>query len=83
MSHQGTVGKPLLGTLHIVGDDGDELPSGESGTIYFEGGGQFEYHNDAEKTAVVDATPRAGRRSATWATSTTTASSTSPTARPS
>ena len=51
MSHKGTVGKPLLGTLHIVGDDGDELPNGESGTIYFEGGGQFEYHNDAEKTA--------------------------------
>jgi len=51
MSHKGTVGKPLLGTLHIVGDDGDELPNGESGAIYFEGGGQFEYHNDAEKTA--------------------------------
>ena len=25
-------------------------PTGESGTIYFEGGAQFEYHNDAEKT---------------------------------
>jgi long-chain acyl-CoA synthetase len=51
MSHKGTVGRPLLGTLHIVGDDGEELPNGESGAIYFEGGGQFEYHNDAEKTA--------------------------------
>jgi long-chain acyl-CoA synthetase len=51
MSHKGTVGRPLLGTLHIVGDDGEELPPGESGTIFFEGGGQFEYHNDAEKTA--------------------------------
>ena len=28
-----------LGTLHIVGDDGEELPTGEAGTIYFEGGG--------------------------------------------
>ena len=26
------------------------MPPGESGTIYFEGGAQFEYHNDAEKT---------------------------------
>ena len=25
-------------------------PQGESGTIYFEGGAAFEYHNDAEKT---------------------------------
>ena len=24
--------------MHIVGDDGEELPTGESGTIYFEGG---------------------------------------------
>ena len=82
MAHKGTVGKPLLGTLHIVDEDGEELPTGESGTIYFEGGGQFEYHNDPEKTALVDGTPRAGRPSATSATSTTTASSTSPTARP-
>ena len=36
--------------LHIVGDDGEEVPAGESGTIYFEGGATFEYHNDAEKT---------------------------------
>ncbi len=26
------------------------MPVGESGTIYFEGGAEFEYHNDAEKT---------------------------------
>ena len=50
MAHKGTVGKALLGTVHIVGEDGDELPAGESGTIYFEGGAQFEYHNDPEKT---------------------------------
>ena len=51
------------------------------GTIYFEGGGDFEYHNDPEKTAGVAQPARAGRRSATSATSTTTATSTSPTAR--
>ena len=29
----------------------EELPAYEPGTIYFEGGGKFEYHNDAAKTA--------------------------------
>ena len=38
-------------TVHIVDEDGNELPAGEAGTVYFEGGGQFEYHNDPEKTA--------------------------------
>ena len=36
--------------MHIVGEDGEDLPQGESGTIYFEGGASFEYHNDPEKT---------------------------------
>jgi acyl-CoA synthetase (AMP-forming)/AMP-acid ligase II len=51
LAHPGTVGTPIACTVHIVGDDGDELPHYESGTIYFEGGAAFEYHNDAEKTA--------------------------------
>jgi acyl-CoA synthetase (AMP-forming)/AMP-acid ligase II len=50
LAHPGTVGAALGCVLHIVGEDGEELPQGESGTIYFEGGAQFEYHNDAEKT---------------------------------
>ena len=48
--HKGSVGKPLVGKVHIVDDDGAELPTGEAGTIFFEGGGTFEYHNDPEKT---------------------------------
>ncbi len=51
LAHQGTVGTPIGCTVHIVGDSGDEMPAYESGTIYFEGGASFEYHNDAEKTA--------------------------------
>jgi long-chain acyl-CoA synthetase len=51
LAHRGSVGKPLVGELHIVGDDGEELPPGEAGTIYFGAGGSFEYHNDPEKTA--------------------------------
>ncbi|HET9732879.1 MAG TPA: AMP-binding protein [Acidimicrobiales bacterium] len=51
MAHKGTVGKSLLGAVHIVGENGEEVPTGEAGTIYFESGASFEYHNDPEKTA--------------------------------
>ncbi|MFM2071209.1 MAG: hypothetical protein RLZZ623_1472 [Actinomycetota bacterium] len=51
LAHPGTVGTPIACTVHICGDDGEDLPNYESGTIYFEGGATFEYHNDAEKTA--------------------------------
>jgi acyl-CoA synthetase (AMP-forming)/AMP-acid ligase II len=51
LAHPGTVGRLLVGTLHICDDDFNELPIGETGTIWFEGTNQFEYHNDPEKTA--------------------------------
>jgi long-chain acyl-CoA synthetase len=51
LAHPGTVGIPLGCTVHIVGEDGEEVPTGEGGTIYFESGLQFSYHNDPEKTA--------------------------------
>lgn len=52
LTHEGSVGKALLGIIHICDDEGNELPIGEAGTIYFETQGpQFEYYNDAEKTA--------------------------------
>jgi long-chain acyl-CoA synthetase len=50
LAHEGTVGTPINCTVHICGDDGEEMPRGEAGTIYFEGGANFEYHNDPEKT---------------------------------
>jgi long-chain acyl-CoA synthetase len=50
LAHPGTVGTPINCVVHICDDNGDEQPRGESGTIYFEGGANFEYHNDAEKT---------------------------------
>ncbi len=46
----GSVGRPTVGRLHIVDDDGRELPPGEIGQIYFSGGGAFSYLNDPEKT---------------------------------
>ena len=51
LAHPGSVGKPMLGVLHILDEDGNELPPGQAGEIYFEGGLDFEYLNDAEKTA--------------------------------
>jgi long-chain acyl-CoA synthetase len=51
LGHPGTVGMPINCTVHIVDDDGDEVPVGEAGTVYFEGAASFEYHNDPEKTA--------------------------------
>jgi long-chain acyl-CoA synthetase len=51
LAHPGTVGRNLIGEIHIVGDDGDELPVGEAGTIWFGGNADFEYHNDPDKTA--------------------------------
>ena len=50
LSHKGSVGKALLGELHIVGEDGTEQPAGEPGTIFFANGPQFQYHNDPDKT---------------------------------
>ncbi len=49
----GTVGKCLTATVHICDDDGEELPPGEPGTIFFEppeDADLFEYHGDREKT---------------------------------
>jgi len=50
LAHKGTVGRAILGTIHIVDDDGEEAAPGEPGTVYFEGGPSFEYHNDPDKT---------------------------------
>ncbi|SHJ98102.1 fatty-acyl-CoA synthase [Pseudonocardia thermophila] len=48
----GSVGRSLLGVLHVCGDDGQELPPGEVGLVYFERDQfPFAYHNDPEKTA--------------------------------
>jgi acyl-CoA synthetase (AMP-forming)/AMP-acid ligase II len=52
LSHPGSVGKPFS-PVHVVGEDGAELPVGESGELYFEGGPAFEYFKDAAKTASV------------------------------
>jgi acyl-CoA synthetase (AMP-forming)/AMP-acid ligase II len=61
LARPGTVGRSLRGRVHVLAEDGSELPPGEIGEIWFEGGQAFEYHNDPGQTA--DA-----RRADGWAT---------------
>jgi acyl-CoA synthetase (AMP-forming)/AMP-acid ligase II len=51
LAHPGSVGRSVGGPLHILDENGVELPAGEIGTVWAEGSPRFEYHNDPEKTA--------------------------------
>ena len=51
LQHKGSVGRPLNCEIHVCDDDGNDVPTGDSGTIFFAGGGEFEYYKDTEKTA--------------------------------
>lgn len=50
LEHPGSVGRPI-GEVHIVDQSDDEVPIGGTGTVYFAGGRDFDYHNDPEKTS--------------------------------
>ncbi|MFI7530290.1 AMP-binding protein [Nocardia salmonicida] len=47
----GSVGKPLLGKPVILDEAGNEVPAGEIGTIWFQGGTPFRYRRDPGHTA--------------------------------
>jgi long-chain acyl-CoA synthetase len=51
LAHPGSVGRPLNAVIHICDEDGEEVPTGAEGVIYFESESQFSYHNDPVKTA--------------------------------
>ncbi|MEY2434146.1 MAG: long-chain acyl-CoA synthetase, partial [Acidimicrobiaceae bacterium] len=51
LAKPGSVGKSMVGTIHVLDEDGKELAPGEIGTISFSGGPRFEYHNDPVKTS--------------------------------
>lgn len=52
LQHKGSVGVSLLGEMHIVDDEDNELPVGEIGTVYFSGDHlSFEYYEEPGKTA--------------------------------
>lgn len=52
LEHPGAVGMPLGCVIHIVDDEGNELPVGEIGEVYFENpAANFEYYKEPERTA--------------------------------
>ncbi|MFT4519156.1 MAG: long-chain acyl-CoA synthetase [Halioglobus sp.] len=51
LTHKGSVGKPVYGSVHVLDEQNEELPALEVGTVYFAGGPRFEYHKSAKKTA--------------------------------
>ena len=51
LAHSGTVGRVLLGELHVLDDDMQPLPTGTPGTLWFKTATPFEYFNDPAKTA--------------------------------
>jgi fatty-acyl-CoA synthase len=61
LAHPGSVGRPLVGVPHILDENGQELPPGQPGEIYYEGGHPFEYLKDEAKTS-------AARDTHGWAT---------------
>src|SRR6202140_5070005 len=51
LAHYGTVGKVLLGDLHILDEAMQPCPGGTPGTIWFKTATPFEYFNDPNKTS--------------------------------
>jgi long-chain acyl-CoA synthetase len=50
LAHRGTVGKVLLGDLHILDENMQPVPVGTAGTVLFKTATTFEYFNDPNKT---------------------------------
>ena len=50
LAHRGTVGKVLLGELHILDENLLPCPVGTPGTVWFKTASPFEYFNDPNKT---------------------------------
>ena len=50
LAHRGTVGRAVQGEIHILDEEGNDLPPRQEGGVYFGRGATFEYHGDSEKT---------------------------------
>jgi long-chain acyl-CoA synthetase len=51
LAHRGTVGKVLLGELHILDEDMQPSAAGKPGTVWFKTASPFEYFKDPNKTS--------------------------------
>jgi len=52
LAHRGTVGRVLLGDLHILDSNGQPVPAGTPGEIWFKTANPFVYYKDPERTAL-------------------------------
>jgi len=51
LAHRGSVGKIIMGELHVLDEDGKPCPNGEPGELWFKTATEFTYFNNNEKTA--------------------------------
>lgn len=51
LAHKGSVGRSIRGPVAILDDDGNSLPPGEVGQIWFSNSADFKYHGDPEQTS--------------------------------
>src|SRR3546814_20365798 len=50
LTHKGTVGRAISGTVHLVGENNEtELAVGEEGAVFFESENDLDYHDEPEK----------------------------------
>ena len=50
LAHRGTVGKVMLGDLHVLDEQMRPVPKGQSGELWFKTATPFVYFNDPERT---------------------------------
>jgi long-chain acyl-CoA synthetase len=51
LAHRGTVGRVLMGDIHILDEQMQPVPRGQTGEIWFKTANPFEYYQDPERTA--------------------------------
>ena len=51
LAHRGTVGKVVIGELHVLDEEMGPVPKGVSGTLWFKPANPFEYFDDPARTA--------------------------------
>ena len=59
LAHKGTVGRTVVGELHILDENMREVPTGETGKLWFRTASPFEYFNDPARTAEANSPNRA------------------------
>ncbi|HQC94511.1 MAG TPA: AMP-binding protein [Aquabacterium sp.] len=51
LAHRGTVGRVLMGDIHILDESMQPVAKGQTGEIWFKTANPFEYYQDPERTA--------------------------------